>query len=274
MSKATRKTKLTPVELPEKLPEQEEDLKSFIQNVVSKSQGVLLERISGLEDYISNLEQTQAEAIETLEIKHSEAIENLRAEFLKKIAKLEEDRDSAKAKAKEQKKKHDKLEQHGRRMNIRVSKVPKLPEESSSSLKTQLVGILTNAGAVISEKDIIRHHRCGKTAQLEDSDDPTEFGPCILAVRSWDVRRSLHLARNKCRADGYGIRQDLTKKRLGLLAAARAIIDGWEIPKDDEQVYAYADINCDLVVRRGKLFKGFATTSEMKAAVNSLKPPN
>ena len=64
----------------------------------------------------------------------------------------------------------------------------------------------------------------------------------------------------------------MTKKRLDLLTKARGIIDGWQIPKDDEQVYAYADINCDLVVRRGKLFKGFATNSEMKAAVNSFKP--
>ena len=64
----------------------------------------------------------------------------------------------------------------------------------------------------------------------------------------------------------------LTKKRLDLLTKARDIITKWGIQKDAEQVYAYAGINCDLVVRRGKFFKGFATDKDMKAAVNSFKP--
>ena len=103
--KSTRKTKATTVEMPENIPEKEEDLKAFIQNVVTKSQAVLLKRINGLEDVIANIEEKHAEAIEALEIKHSETMENLRVNFQKQIAKLEEDIDSGKAKVKEQKKK-------------------------------------------------------------------------------------------------------------------------------------------------------------------------
>ena len=103
MSRSTRKTKGTIDDMPEKLPEKEEDLRTFIQNVVEQSQSVLLERIN-------ELEQSHADAIEALELKHAEDIENLRVEFKKKIASLEEDVDAAKAKGKEQKKRHDKLE--------------------------------------------------------------------------------------------------------------------------------------------------------------------
>ena len=267
-----RATRAKPEEAAEKPPEQEDELKAFIEKCVMQSQAVLLQRMGELERTMEDMKTQHQEAIDNLEIKHAEEIAKLTAHFEKKIEIIEEGRQKEKTNAKFSKKKLDKIEQYGRRMNVRVPNVPKLPNETNDTLKTQLVGILTAAGAKICREDIKRCHRSGKLSKPEDSEDATESGQCILRVCDWSVRESLHFARNKCRQNGYGIRQDLTKKRLDLLSAARYIIDGWEIPEQDEQVYAYANINCELVVRRGKFVKGFATNAEMREAVNAFKP--
>ena len=118
----------------------------------------------------------------------------------------------------------------------------------------------------------MRCHRSGKTAPLEDSDDPQEYGQCILAVDRWDVRESLHLARKQAHANGFGIRQDLTKFRLGLLTSARETISSWNIPKEAVQVYAYANINCDLVIRKDKYVKRFNDKKSMNDALQFFQP--
>ena len=228
-----RNTRANAEDAAEKPPAQEDELKAFIQKCVAESQAVLLERID-------NIKLQHQEAIDELQIKHAEEIANLKAYFESQIAKqkeqidiLEGDMGKEKTRAKISKKKLDKIEQHGRRMNVRVPNVPKLPDETNDSLKTQLVDILTAAGAKICREDIKRCHRSGKLTKPEGCDDATESGQCILRVCDWSVRESLHLARNQCMLNGYGIRHDLTKKRLQLLSDARDIIKGWEIPEED-----------------------------------------
>ena len=58
----------------------------------------------------------------------------------------------------------DDQEQRGRRWNVRIPKVPVLPDETNASLKTQLVQILSDAGTQIGLQDVVRWHRSSKTA--------------------------------------------------------------------------------------------------------------
>ena len=82
----------------------------------------------------------------------------------------------------------------------------------------------------------------------------------------------LHNARNVARQKGTPIRQDLTKRRLDLLMKARGVIDGWQVPKDSEQIWAYANINCELVMRKGKVVKGFQTENGLREVLDFFKP--
>ena len=251
----------------EKIPE-EEGLRDFIKKAIADSQAVLLDKIEGLENYI-----------ETMKEQHQLDIAKLKTEHDNKIAEMAEQISDLEAKVARHKKKRvkgelalDDQEQRGRRWNVRIPKVPVLPDETNTSLKTQLVKILSDAGAQIGLQDVVRCHRSGKTAPLEESQDPQEYGQCILAVDRWDVRESLHLARKKAFANGYGIRQDLTKHRLGLLTSARDTIKTWNIPKEATQVYAYANINCDLVMRKDKQVRRFHDKKSLMDALEFFAP--
>ena len=78
-----RNTRAKPEEAAEKPPEQEDELKLFIQNCVKESQAVLLERID-------NIKLQHQEAMDELQIKHAEEIANLKAYFESQIVKQKE----------------------------------------------------------------------------------------------------------------------------------------------------------------------------------------
>ena len=101
---------------------------------------------------------------------------------------------------------------------------------------------------------------------------PREIGQCIVKVNKWEVRESLHFARKLAREKGTPIRQDLTKRCLDLLMKARGVIDGWEVPEDGDQIWAYANINCDLVMRRGKVVKSFQTDNDLREVLDFFNP--
>ena len=211
MSRPTRSNPGGGFQIPENLPEEEGDLRKFIEQCFAKSQAEREKSQAELMDKIAGLEDT----IESMKEQHQLEIAKLRSEQDNKVTTLHDqiehlEKKVAKEKTKRKKQKlaGEEQEQRGRRWNVRIPKVPKKPNESNSSLKVQLVQILSDAGAQIGLNDVVRCHRSGKTAPIEGSEDPQEYGQCILAVDRWDVRESLHLARKKARANGYGIRQD------------------------------------------------------------------
>ena len=94
---------------------------------------------------------------------------------------------------------------------------------------------------------------------------------CIVKVVNWCARESLHLARKKARELSNPIKQDLTKRRLDLMKKACDLMYDWEV-LNEVPVYAYANINSDLVMRRGKDVKKFNTDDELTAALDFFRP--
>ena len=177
---------------------------------------------------------------------------------------------------------HDDLEQYGRRMNVRVENVPYSDGETDGQLRDKLLAIFDKAGAHVSAGDIVRHHRSGRLREKDsrrNGEVPEEdggggpqpkYGQCIVKVNTWRARESLHLARKKAREQGNPIKQDLTKRRLDLVMKARNMMDGWET--FEPPVYAYANINSDLVMRRGKEVKKFNNDNELTDALEFFGP--
>ena len=120
----------------EKSPESEDlssDMRTFIQEAIENSTKTLLSRIDSLESKIDSLE-------------------NSLIAKQKQIEKIEASVNVVKAVNKQLVIANDSLEQYGRRMCVRIGKVPHDPGETNDSLRCKLVKIMTDAGAVISAK--------------------------------------------------------------------------------------------------------------------------
>ena len=172
---------------------------------------------------------------------------------------------------------NDALEQYGRRMNFRVENIPHVEGETPSSLEAQVIGILQEAGAVIKADDVVRLHR--STALRVNTNNNVSSTPqrggvrssqVIVKVNRWGVRESVHNSRNAARAKGTPIKQDLTKARRDLISEANEAIRGWG--SRDVPVWAYANINCEPTMRRGKDVSRFSSDAELQQALSRFKP--
>jgi septal ring factor EnvC (AmiA/AmiB activator) len=219
-------------------------LEEQIQQAVQAAIGPLISQINNLEQKLAERD-TQ---IYTLE---------------KKVVDLETDVDS--------------LEQYGRRMNFRVENVPYDEGETNDSLKQKVINIMQEAGADISAKDIVRHHRSNKlqTAANNVSTDRQQRGAgkysqVIVKVNNWRARESAHLSRNTARGKGHPIKQDLTARRRELIAKANDTIISWgDLPTP---VFCYANINCEPTIRRGREVKKFTSIDSMNVALEHFRP--
>ena len=104
----------------------------------------------------------------------------------------------------------------------------------------------------------------------------------LVKLRSWDIREALHYANKTAREKKVKIRvhHDLTKRRYGLLSRARALVDNKmkslytkeqldNLPKE-EQVFAFANINCELRIRARGSVHNFADDDELDAAYEAI----
>ena len=165
---------------------------------------------------------------------------------------------------------HDSLEQHGRRMNFRVQNIPFNEGETSETLQQQVLGLLQDAGAAIDPNDIERLHRSSALQVRDNVCGGRRCSQVIVRVVRWRAREAAHNARNTARTKGHPIRQDLTKLRRDLISSAQAAISDWgelRVP-----VWAYANINCQTVLRQGKEVRRFSTASELHDALAHFRP--
>ena len=165
---------------------------------------------------------------------------------------------------------HDDLEQYGRRLNIRVENVPLQQDEAPAALETQVIGFLADAGAAIQSADILRLHRSTAPRTKEGSGASTRYSQVIVRLNNWKARESAHNARNSARTTGHAIKQDLTRFRRELISEANASIRGWS--EADEPVYCYANINCQVVMRRGRTVRRIHTEDDLKNALVYFRP--
>ena len=101
----------------------------------------------------------------------------------------------------------------------------------------------------------------------------------LIKLKNWKDRRVMHEKFNKLAKENklpYRIKHDLTQRRLNLLTKARKTIDkkyeslGARVLRSDdekEKAFCYCDVNCNLVMRKGKVTRYFNSDKELDAAV-------
>ena len=169
----------------------------------------------------------------------------------------------------------DDLQQYGRRNSIRVQNVAVVEgendddDEDQDRLLASVNARLAPAGVKLEHDEIIRFHRSSKAKEDKDNEGG-KVSQVLIKLRNWRIRRRFHginaeMRRKEATPGFIGCRvyHDLTKRRLALLNDARALcINGW---------FAYADVNCNLKIRKGEKFFSFNTIDELKALEKEMK---
>ena len=171
---------------------------------------------------------------------------------------------------------HDDLEQYGRRMHVRIEGLEFKEEETPDQLFDQVKTALHSVGVPVAAADVVRFHRSSRAVTR----DGKLVKQTIIKFARWDHRRQAQFANKKARETnkGFRIHGDLTRRRHGLLLKAREMIDNRFQPAAGSAArdgaarapFAYADVNCNLRVRRGEECHTFNTISELEAIVDSL----
>ena len=137
-------------------------------------------------------------------------------------------------------KKDDELEQHGRRVCLRIEVVEhKVNEKSEEFL--EVINIIKESEAKIPESVLDRSHHIGPAYNNNDTEKKMES---IIVKFTTFRHRTFFYANCKNIKSGARIRLDLTKDRYNLLVSARKRVNNCP-----EVNYVYADINCRLKVK-------------------------
>ena len=134
----------------------------------------------------------------------------------------------------------EELEQHGRRLCLRIESMPVVENETSEDVFRNVLDMCKKINLNISENDIGRAHRIGKP-----SVDNTSKKQCKSIIVNFTSFRKLTSAyRGKKSIKDVRVKVDLTKKRHTLLVKANEC--AINIPKVK---FCYADINCRFKVK-------------------------
>ena len=218
-------------------------------NSVDSSDEELFQRIELLEKTLQN----QAAKIELLE--STNALKTATVEALQKQLSSLEIRMNSSEKLDAR---IESQEQYQRRSDLRIYGVKTAEKETAEDVVKLVEKVASQVGVDLKSEDIYRAHRIGKAKTL---DNGTVVKPIIVKFRSWNARCAMYRARpTKSRPlkklrDGekrmFGsIGLDLTKQRADLLEEARNLLKT-KFP-EDENVFAYSDINCALAIRFGE----------------------
>ena len=163
---------------------------------------------------------------------------------------------------------HDDLEQYGRRLNIRIENVPHSDGESPQDLEQKVLNNLKDSGAAITVNDVQRLHRSTKL-RLKDG---VKTSQVIVRLNNWKAREAAHLARNNARIRGFAIKQDLTHARRELIAEGHAAMRDWRVPPNSDPVFIYANINCQVVMRRGREVERINSMDDLQRVLAHFSP--
>ena len=133
-------------------------------------------------------------------------------------------------------KKVDELEQHGRRVCLRIEGVEHQANEKSEDVLEKVVNILKESETEIPESALDRAHHIGPTYTGNNTGKKMQS----IIVRFTTFRRRTFLYANRKNIKSVArIRLDLTKDRYNLLVSARKRVSNYP-----EVNYVYTDINC------------------------------
>ena len=238
-----------------------EEMKAAIDASICKHMQTFRGSIDALTSEISELKRSL----------HSK--ENIIAQLEQRIAQLEArpDNENLQERIDQLEADHDSLEQYGRRLNIRVENVPALPDETPAALEHKVLGLLSAAGAAVQPNDVLRLHRSTALRTPTNAASAIKTSQVIVRLNNWRARESAHQARNTARANGNPIKQDLTKARRELITEAHAAMREWPTAAADP-VYAYANINCQVVLRRGRDVQRIHCHADLERALRHFRP--
>jgi 2'-5' RNA ligase len=196
-----------------------------------------------------------------------------------KLVKLANDLKRSQAEVRAVKIEMDNLQQYTRRRSVRIEGIEVVERETEEQLFGTIQEKLAELDVHVGESDVIRFHR--SAAPKPNKKTGKLCAQVIVKFARWQHRRQCHFANKKARAVKSTIRvhHDLTKRRYGLLLKARKLIDDkyGEQPDQDEndvnappKVFAYADMNSNLLVRRGREAFPFNDEKELPAIVDNL----
>ena len=138
-------------------------------------------------------------------------------------------------------KKVDELEQHGRRVCLRIEGVEHKVNEKFEEFLEKVINIVKESEAEIPESVLDRSHRIDPAYNNNDTGKKMQS---IIARFTTLRHRTLFYANCKNIKSGARIRLDLSKDRYNLLVSARKRVYNYP-----EVNYNYADINCRLKVK-------------------------
>ena len=222
------------------------ELKAYFEKLLSKHTELILNRVETLEKRL----QEKDRVIEDLEERLKD-VEEVEA----RVAKMEENVFVA----------IDDAEQYGRRMNIRLENIPYQQDETNGSLLTKIESALDECGVDVSDGMLVRWHRSGKPYKIQQDGTETLVAQTILKFTHWNARKQAHGSKKKIKDDDlpYVVRQDLTKRRYSLMKDANSRLKQF----NRKDLFAFADINCNLVIRNGKKLTYFNTIEQFEDIV-------
>ena len=158
--------------------------------------------------------------------------------------------------------KHDDLEQYGRRMNVRVEGIEWHEHETQQELKEKLEQSLRSIKVDVKEDTFIRFHRSGRPYTKNGK----KYAQTIVRLSHWKQRLQAQKGKRIIREKSlpFHIVNDLTKRRYALLKTASS-----QLP-ERQDLFAYADANCNLAIRDGKRLYYFNTEEELGEIVQNL----
>ncbi len=96
----------------------------------------------------------------------------------------------------------------------------------------------------------------------------------IVKLAGWEHRRKAHYANKRARQEGksFRIHNDLTRRRFDLLSRARDRLATKyaDAGRDDVVPFAYADVNSNLKLRRGRTVYDFNTPADLNNILDEL----
>ena len=154
----------------------------------------------------------------------------------------------------------DDLQQYSRRRSVRIEGLEYKPGETEDDLFTTIQTSLKEVDIAIEPCDVIRFHRSTKPKKNRDG---VMCAQTLVKFARWQPRKLAHYGNKKARVGGkkFRIHHDLTKRRYDLLKRARAQIEircaainrrtTEPSPDHRDKVFAYADVNSNLLFRSG-----------------------
>ena len=164
----------------------------------------------------------------------------------------------------------DDLENYGRRLNIRIEGIEYEKEETEDQLYTKIKKCFHEVDIEIEKRDIVRFHRSAAPVRRGGK----LVAQTIVKLSAWEHRRKAHYANKRARQEGksFRIHNDLTRRRFDLLSRARDRLATKyaDAGRDDVVPFAYADVNSNLKLRRGRTVYDFNTPADLNNILDEL----